>query len=111
MESILISFCRTIFGVICDILILAAAKVLRGVITKPGAKHIMKNRYFLIRISFKLGCLRHQLLSSPLKRGAGGVLRQTYTPLYPLFLEGNHTKLKFLKLHSDNSYVCTVCSI
>src|SRR3989339_1697237 len=53
MESILISFCRTIFGVICDILILAAAKVLRGVTTKPGAKHIMKNRYFLIRISFK----------------------------------------------------------
>jgi hypothetical protein len=49
---------------------------------------------------FKLS-LRQRLLKSPLKRGAGGVLRQTYTPLYPLFLEGNHTTLKFLnvKLH------------
>jgi len=41
----------------------------------------------------KLGCLRQRLFSSPLERGAGGVLRQTYTPLYPLFLEGNHTRL------------------
>jgi len=24
-----------------------------------------------------------------LERGGGGVLRQTYTPLYPLFLEGS----------------------
>ena len=45
----------------------------------------------------KLGCLRQRLLSSPLERGAGGVLRQTYTPLYPLFLEGKLCVcLKFL---------------
>ena len=29
-----------------------------------------------------------KLSNSKLERGAGGVLRQTYTPLYPLFLEG-----------------------
>ncbi|MBI4222052.1 MAG: carbamoyltransferase HypF [Planctomycetes bacterium] len=46
----------------------------------------------------KLGCLWQQLLSSPLERGAGGVLRQTYTPLNPLFLEGNHKRLKFLNI-------------
>jgi len=44
----------------------------------------------------KLGRQRQRLLISPLERGAGGVLRQTYTPLYPLFLEGNHKSLKFL---------------
>ena len=47
-------------------------------------------------LDFKLGCLRQRLLISPLERGAGGVLRQTYTPLYPLFLEGNYKILKFL---------------
>src|SRR3972149_6662386 len=41
----------------------------------------------------KLGCLRQRLLSSPLERGAGCVLRQTYTPLYPLFLEGNYKSM------------------
>ena len=45
---------------------------------------------------YKLGCLWQRLLSSPLERGAGGVLRQIYTPLNPLFLEGNHKRLKFL---------------
>ena len=50
-----------------------------------------------LSVKSKLGCLRQRLLSSPLERGAGGVLRQTYTPLYPLFLEGNHKRLKFLK--------------
>src|SRR3989304_8905022 len=53
----------------------------------------------------KFGCLWQRLLSSPLERGAGGVLWQTYTPLYrstersrrsPLFLEGNQKSLKFL---------------
>ena len=48
---------------------------------------------------FKLGCLWQRLLSSPLKRGAGGVFWQTYTPLYPLFLEGNHIRLKFLDVN------------
>jgi hypothetical protein len=40
----------------------------------------------------KLGCLRQRLLGSPLEGGAGGVLRQIYTPLYPLFLEGNYKR-------------------
>ena len=44
----------------------------------------------------KSGCQRQRLYISPLKRGAGDVLRQTYTPLYPLFLEGNHKRLKFI---------------
>ena len=48
------------------------------------------------RVWYKLGCLWQRLLSSPLERGAGGVFRKTYTPLYPLFLEGNHERLKFL---------------
>ncbi len=47
-------------------------------------------------IGNKLSRLWQQLLISPLERGAGGVLRQIYTPLYPLFLEGNHKGLKFL---------------
>ena len=46
----------------------------------------------------KLGCHRQRLLSSPLERGVGGVSRETYTPLYPLFLEGNHNSLKFLNI-------------
>jgi hypothetical protein len=45
----------------------------------------------------KLSCHRQQLLNSPLERGAGGVSRQFYTPLYPLFLEGNHKRLNFIK--------------
>ena len=48
--------------------------------------------------NFKLGCLWQRLLGSPLERGAGGVLRQNYTPLYPLFLEGNYKILKFLNI-------------
>ncbi len=54
--------------------------------------------YYILRFLpvVKLGCLWQRLLSSPLKRGAGGVFWQTYTPLYPLFLEGNHIRLKFL---------------
>src|SRR4030067_3099328 len=53
---------------------------------------------FDIVFVFKLGYHRQRLLSSPLGRGAEGVLRQTYTPLYPLFLEGNHKRLKFLNI-------------
>jgi hypothetical protein len=60
--------------------------------TITGEKGIKSQRVGTI----KLGCLWQRLLSSPLKRGAGGVLRQTYTPLNPLFLEGNHKRLKFL---------------
>jgi len=70
-----------------------------NVITIPQTAKI--NNPFLIVLSLhcnKLGCLRQRLLSSPLERGAGGVLRQTYTPLYPLFLEGNHKRLKFLNI-------------
>ena len=33
------------------------------------------------------------LLPLLIERGAGCVLRQTYTPLCPLFLEGNHKRL------------------
>src|SRR3972149_8142968 len=55
----------------------------------------------------KLGCLRQQLLGSPLERGAGGVLRQTYTPLYPLFLEGNYKRLKSYTLNS----LCPSCLV
>jgi hypothetical protein len=34
----------------------------------------------------------------PSRKRAGGVLRQTYTPLDPLFLEGNQKRLKFLNI-------------
>ncbi|GEM_PF-4291468 len=46
--------------------------------------------------------------SSPLERGAGGVLRQTYTPLYPLFLEGNHKRLKFLSIKLADALLLSV---
>src|SRR3990167_3802963 len=38
----------------------------------------------LINFNVKLGCLRQRLLSPPQEGGAGGVLWQTYTPLYPI---------------------------
>ena len=61
-----------------------------------GPLRLTHPTFILKFLNIKLGCLWQRLLSSPLERGAGGVLRQTYTPLYPLFLEGNHKRLKFL---------------
>ena len=63
---------------------------------RPSFKNIVFSMFYKLYGSLKLGCQRQRLLISPLERGAGGVLRQTYTPLYPLFLEGNHKSLKFL---------------
>ena len=71
-----------------------------------------RGRFYLIRLSFKkqnpttfvfyppLNPLpRGDSSNSPLERGRG-VLRQSYTPLYPLFLEGNYKRLKFLNVNS-----------
>ena len=55
---------------------------------------------------YELGRMRQRLLISPLERGAGGVLQQTYTPLYPLFLEGNHKKMPDWM---SKSVSCTDC--
>mgnify|MGYP001573996937 CR=1 FL=1 len=52
----------------------------------------------------KLGCLRQRLLSSPLERGAGVCCRKL-TPLYPLFLEGNHKRLTLLYTKSTFMYI------
>ncbi|MEK7750248.1 MAG: hypothetical protein AAB277_04675, partial [Planctomycetota bacterium] len=57
-----------------------------------------------LQSAYKLGCLWQRLLSSPLERGAGGVLRKTYTPLYPLFLEGNQKRLKFLYIKLEVTF-------
>ena len=71
-----------------------------------------RGRFYLIRLSFKKAkpndfCFlptpqsppQRGFLKSPLERGRG-VLRQSYTPLYPLFLEGNYKRLKFLNVNS-----------
>ncbi|MCR4319124.1 MAG: carbamoyltransferase HypF [Candidatus Brocadiaceae bacterium] len=59
---------------------------------------LFNNPKFIEEKNDKLGFLWQQLLSSPLERGAVGVLRKSYTPLNPLFLEGNHKRLKFLNI-------------
>ena len=68
-----------------------------------GPLRLTHPTFILKFLNIKLGCLWQRLLSSPLERGAGGVLQQTYTPLNPLFLEGNYKRLKFLNIKLESS--------